>query len=120
VSLATMLNLFSTFPKVKGFADLVRTFEAKKFPDNGKIIKTTIQVGIIRYRQCAFIMMVEDGFYIRIKYVFKSYPTIFVPKSAIKESKKSKLYGRKAVELTFFDSSIPSIRFYETDLKRQG
>jgi len=65
-------------------------------------------------------MLVEDGFYIRIKYVFKSYPTIFVPKSAIKESKKSKLYGRKAVELTFFDSSIPSIRFYETDLKRQG
>jgi hypothetical protein len=111
-----MLNLFSIFPKAKGFEQLVRTFEAKEFPEKGKIIKTTVQVGSVRYRRCASILMVEDGFYIRIKYVFKSYPTIFVPKNAIKESKKSKLYGRKAVGFTFFDSNIPSIRFYETDL----
>ena len=105
--------------KVNGFSRLAHFFEAKTFPVEAKILKTTIQVGYVRYRRCASIFMNKEGLYLGIKMIFKSYPVIYIPWASIRENKKAKLYGRKAIQLDFKDSSLPSIKIYEADFKEK-
>ena len=107
--------IFSILPKA-GIAKLVTAFKAEPFPISGKRLKTTLQVGSIRYRKCASIMIVKKGVYVEVKYVFRAYPTIFIPFASIKEIKQATLYGLKARQFIFKDPGTPSIVFYETDL----
>ena len=108
---------FSIFPKADGFARIVRSFEQKPFPAAAEVFRTTVQVGSIRYRQCASIYVDTSGLFIRIKYIFKNFPTTFIPWSSLKESKKSTLYGLGAIQFDFVNQSLPSIVFYEKDLQ---
>jgi hypothetical protein len=101
--------------KINGLSKLVDFFETKTFPTDAKVLKTTIQVGIVRYRQCASICINKEGIYLRVKMIFKSYPIIFVPWSSVKERKDARLYGLKAIQLDFHNPSIPSVKFYQTD-----
>ena len=117
MEIAMMKLFFSIFPRFKGMAELAAAFEAKSFPNEGKILKTTIKVGSVRYRKCASIFIDEKGIYLGVKYIFKAYPTIFIPWSAIKETKKATLYGLKATQLSFNDSNTPPVIFYERDLQ---
>jgi len=41
--------MFSILSKISGISKLVNYFESKTFPNEEEILKTTIQVGIIRY-----------------------------------------------------------------------
>jgi hypothetical protein len=109
--------MFSILSKISGMSKLLNCFESKIFPNEEEILKTTIQVGAIRYRRCALIFMDNDGLYLSVKMIFKSYPVVFIPWSSIKETKKERLYGRKAIQLDFRDSTLPSIKIYETDFR---
>ena len=109
--------MFSILSKNSGISKLVNYFESKTFPNEEEVLKTTIQVGIIRYRKCAFIFMDNEGLYLSVKMIFKSYPAMFIPWSSIKDTKKERLYGRKAIQLDFRDSTLHSIKIYETDFK---
>jgi len=109
--------MFSILSKTSGISKLVNYFESKTFPNEEEILKTTIQVGIIRYRKCALIFMDNEVLYLSVKMIFKRYPVKFIPWSSIKETKKERLYGRKAIQLDFRDSTLPSIKIYETDFK---
>jgi len=105
--------------KINGFSKLVNYFEVKAFPSGAIVLKTTIQVGFVRYRRCASIFINKEGLYVGIKMIFKNYPVIFIPWMSIKENKKAKLYGRSAIELDFKDSNLPSIKMYESDFKEK-
>ena len=111
------IYMFLILSKISGISKLVTCFESKTFPNEEDILKTTIQVGTIRYRRCALIFMDNEGLYLSVKMIFKSYPVIFIPWSSFKETKKERLYGRKAIQLDFRDSTLPSIKIYETDFK---
>lgn len=110
-------DMVSIFSKISGISKLVNYFESKAFPNEKEILKTTLQVGNIRYRKCGFIFMDDEGFYLSIKMIFKKYPVIFIPWSSIIKTKKERLYGRKAIQLDFEDSTLPSIKIYETDFR---
>jgi hypothetical protein len=112
-----VIYMFSILSKISGISKLLNYFESKTFPKEEDILNTTIQVGTIRYRRCALIFMDNEGLYLSAKMIFKSYPVIFIPWSSIKETKKEKLYGRKAIQLDFKDSTLPSIKIYETDFR---
>lgn len=111
-----IIGMYGMFT-LRGMSKLVNYFETKTFPIEEKVVKTTIQVGLVRYRQCAFIFMDKKGIYLRVKMVFKSYPAVFIPWTAVKEKKEASLYGRKAIQLDFTDSNIPSVKFYEPDFE---
>lgn len=100
--------------KIKAFSKLVNIFEAKPFPLEAKILKTTIQVGVVRYRRCAYLFFTKEGLYLSIKILFKNYPIIFIPWTSIEENRKARLYGRNAIQLNFKES-LPSIKIYESD-----
>lgn len=112
-----MKNPISNFFKTKGFAKIADFFEKKSFPAQGKTIKTSVQVGSIRYRHCASILFDNNGIYIHIKYIFKNFPTTFIPWNSIKETQQAKLYGLRAIRFDFVDQNFPSLFFYEKDLK---
>lgn len=116
--MAMMKLFFSIFPRLKGMAELAAAFEAKPFPNAGKILKTTVKVGSVRYRKCASIFIDEKGFYLGAKYIFRAYPTIFIPWSAVKEVRKERLYGLKATQFSFNDSDTPPVIIYEKDVKK--
>jgi len=105
--------------KINGFSKLTDVFEPKRFPTDETAKKTTIQVGPVRYRQCAFIAVGQDGIYLKIKTIFKNHPTILIPWASIKGHQKSSLYGRKAIQLNFLDDNLPSLRLYAADVKDQ-
>jgi len=88
--------MFSILSKISGISKLVNCFESKTFPNEEDILKTTIQVGTIRYRRCALIFMDNEGLYLSAKMIFKSYPVIFIPWSSIKETKKRKIIWSKS------------------------
>ena len=100
--------MFSILSKISGISKLVNYFESKIFPNEEEVLKTTIQVGTIRYRKCALIFMNDEGLYLSAKMIFKSYPVVFIPWSSIREAKTERLYGRKAIQLEFKDSTLPS------------
>ena len=106
--------------KINGLSKLVDFFETKTFPIEEKILKTTIQVGPVRYRKCAFLFIDNEGIYLKIKMIFKNYPPVFIPWTSIKENKKSSLYGLQAIQLDFNDVSLPSIKLYETDFAKHA
>jgi hypothetical protein len=108
----TMMKL----PGISGLSRLVDFFETKPFPAEEKVLKSTVQIGSIRYRQCAFIFADKAGLYLRIKTIFKSHPVIFIPWTSIREKRKASLYGRKAIQLEFNESGLPPIKFYETEI----
>jgi hypothetical protein len=110
-------DMFLILSKISGISKLVNYFESKAFPNEEDILKTTIQIGKIRYRKCGLIFMDTKGLYLSVKMIFKSYPVIFIPWSSIKETIKERLYGRKAIQLDFRDSTLPSIKIYETDFR---
>ena len=56
--------MFSILSKISGISKLVNSFESKTFPNQEKILKTTIQVGIIRHRKCALIFIDNEGLYL--------------------------------------------------------
>jgi hypothetical protein len=117
----TMTNLFFSFlPKIKGMAYLVNAFEAKPFPSGGEIRKTTIQVGTIRYRNCASFLIEKNGLYLKVKFIFRNYPAIFIPSTSIKETQPARLYGLSAIKFIFNDPNIPPVIFYEKDLKENN
>lgn len=107
---------FLFLPKTDGFARIVNSFEQMPFPSNAEVLKTTVQVGSIRYRQCASILFDNSGIFIHIKYVFKNFPTTFIPWNSIKETKKSTLYGLSAIQFDFVNQNLPSMLVYEKDL----
>ena len=109
--------MVSIFSKTSGISKLVTCFERKAFPNEKEILKTTLQVGNIRYRKCGFIVMDNEGLYLSVKMIFKKYPVIFIPWSSIIKTKKERLYGRKAIQLDFEDSTLPSVKIYETDFR---
>jgi hypothetical protein len=69
--------MFSILSKISGISKLVNYFESKTFPNEEEILKTTIQVGIERYRKCALIFMDNEGLYVSVKMIFKSYLRYF-------------------------------------------
>lgn len=107
--------MVSIFSKLCGISKLIDYFESKPFPNEKDVLKTTIQVGNVRYRRCGLIFTDNQGLYLSAKMIFKTYPVMFIPWSSIKETKKDKLYGRKAVRLDFKDPTFPSIKIYDTD-----
>ena len=109
---------FTLFGINNGFGKLVKSFEARPFPPGGKILKTTIQVGPIRYRQCTFITLGTDGIYLKVSYFFKEFPTIFISWNSVKTTRKTSLYGLPANQFDFFDENNPSVRIYETDVEK--
>ena len=111
-------NLISRLVKTKGFTKIADSFEKRPFPKGGQIIQTSVQVGFIRYRRCAFILLDDKGIYIRIKYILKNFPTAFIPWNSIKETQKARLYGRSAIRFDFENHNFPSISLYEKDLKK--
>ena len=92
---------------------LADNFPTDNFPIDKAVLKNTVQVGRIRYRRCASFCLDKEGIYLRIRFIFKSYPDIFIPWSFIKEARKSKLYSMKAVEFILSNSSLPSQKIYE-------
>ena len=106
------------FPKAGGMSALVHQFQTSEEPHGTEIIKTTVQIGAVRYRQCSRLFFNANGFFLLTKFIFKHYPAIFIPWSMVKECRKSNLFGRKAVQLELMDSELPSIRFYENDFKQ--
>lgn len=101
---------------MNGFSKLVDFFETRAFPVEEKVLKTTIQVGSVRYRKCAFIFADEEGLYLKVEMIFKNYPVVFIPWKSIREKRKASLYGRKAIQLEFNESGLPPIKFYETEV----
>jgi len=93
--------MFSILSKISGISKLANYFESKIFPNKEEVLKTTIQVGTIRYRKCALKFMNDEGLYLDAKMIFKSYPVVFIPWSSIRETKKERLYGRKAIQMEF-------------------
>jgi hypothetical protein len=110
--------MFSIFSKIGGISKLVGYFESKPFPNEKEVLKTTIQVGKVRYRRCGFIFMDNQGLYLSAKMIFKKYPVMYIPWSSIKEIKKATLYGRKAIQMDFKDTTLPFVRIYETDFRK--
>lgn len=110
--------MFSILSKISGISKLVDYFEIKAFPDEKEALKTTLQVGNIRYRKCGLIFMDNQGLYLSAKMIFKKYPVMFIPWASVKETKKEKLYGRKAIQLDFKDTTLPSIKIYESDFRK--
>ena len=104
--------------KINGFSGIAEFFEHASFPDKQNVFKTTIQVGAIRYRNCAFLYINNDGLFVKIKMVFKTHPTIFIPWNAFKEKKPATLYGLRAIEFVFTDSNLPALRLYESDINK--
>jgi len=92
---------------------LAKKFPTDKFPVEKAVFKTTVQIGKMRYRSCAAIFLNKEGFYLRIRYIFKNYPDIFIPWRFISRTKKSKLYSLKAIKLVLSDTSLPTIKIYE-------
>lgn len=115
-----MINMFTlNFLRHRKMDELVRTFKTDNVSNENLLLKTTIQIGHIRYRHCASITMNHIGFYLQVKFIFKHYPTIFIPWKALAGSKPARLYGRKALELFFVEKNLPSIIFYETDIREK-
>jgi len=92
---------------------LADNFPTDNFPIDKSVLKNTVQVGRIRFRRCASFCLDKEGIYLRIRFIFKSYPDIFIPWNFIKEARKSKLYSMKAVQFILSDPSLPSIKIYE-------
>ena len=112
-----MKRFFPFFPKIKGMATLVAVFKAKPFPNERIIQKTTVKVGSVRYRKCASLFIDEKGLYLSVSYIFKAYPTIFIPWSTIENAGETTLYGMKAMQFRFIDSDTPSVICYKKDLQ---
>ena len=110
-------QLFATLFNVKGFAKIANSFEAKPFPPREKSLRTTVQAGSVRYRQCASILLDNSGIYVEISYVFNQYPTTFIPWQSIQNTRKATLYGANAICFDFADQNIPSLLLYEKDVK---
>lgn len=103
----------SIFFKINAVNRLANSFSTNNFPNDKAILKTTVQVGIMRYRRCAALCLEKEGLYLRIKFIFKSYPDIFIPWNYIKVAKKSRLYSMKAIQFVLNDPTLPSIKIYE-------
>ena len=115
------MKLLSFLKSPRGLAQLIEVFGTAEFPPDTQPRKTTIQVGSIRYRRCAWIYSNQDGIYLRVQYIFKTYPVIFIPRGSVREVRPSTLFGSKALEFVLSgDPDTPSIRFYPVDLKAMG
>lgn len=103
--------------KLNGISKLIDHFEIKSFPDKKKILKTTIQVGPFRYRECSYLFFSKEGLFLKIKHIFKNHPVILIPWKSIEDYRGATLYGRKAIQLDFNDPSLPSVKLYEADIE---
>jgi len=104
--------------KLSGLSKLIDAFETDQFPSDAEILKTSVQIGGVRFRKCAAIQLNKKGIYLRITMIFKHYPPVFIPREAIKGTTKLKLYGRKAVQFDFVDSTLPALKVYEKDYQQ--
>ena len=106
--------------RLSGLSKLIAAYETDQFPFDAESSRTSVQIGVVRFRNCAAIHFIENGIYLQINMPFKQYPPVFIPREAIKGTTRAKLYGRNAIRFDFVDSTLPALKVYEKDYQQSA
>lgn len=104
------MGLFSVFSKLPKIAE---RYSTGNVPEGEKLTNRTLQIGAVRYRKCVAVNIDAQGFYFRIRMVFGKYPQIFIPWKAFRNIQETKIYGKRAQQLSIGDPPVGTIRIPE-------
>lgn len=83
-------------------------------PSTGEnLTKQTLQIGAVRYRRCVTISIDTQGFYFCIHMIFKKHPQIFIPWKEFRDIQESKIYQKRAKQISIGEPPVGIIRIPE-------
>ena len=101
------------FARVSGLNNLVEHYPVTEVPEEVGLLKQTVMIGIVRYRACVAVGVDTKGLYLDVNPILSKSIKLLIPWGEIKQTCKSKLYGRRAVCLSIGDPKIGKITVYD-------
>lgn len=98
--------------RASGWAELAQRYAAGESPAGQEFAWQTIRVGSVRYRHGARIIVAPQGLWLSIQLSLTKFPPLFIPWCEIKETQRTRLYARKAVQLSFREPPTMTIAVY--------
>ena len=105
-----LLTQFSA--RVSGWTELVKLYPADGMPTGEKYVRQTVQFGTVRYRRCVMVSIDPLGLWIWVRAPLARFRPLFIPWDRIKRTQETRLYSRKAVQLSIERSSAATITVY--------
>jgi hypothetical protein len=98
------------FTKISGLSKIIAQYPALESPQSRALERQTIQIGAVRFRKCVRVNIDTNGFYFCIHTVFRKYPQVFIPWEEVGSIKESKIYGKRAQQLSIGEPPVGTIR----------
>ena len=87
------------FARISGLNRLVEQYPVKMYPEGKELNGQTVQIGLVRYRDCTTVIISSTGLYLNIKPPLGSSSKMLIPWDEIKGISQTRLYGNKAIRL---------------------
>ena len=88
------------FARISGLNRLVEQYPVKEYPEGKELNRQTVQIGLVRYRDCTTVIISSTGLYLNIKPPLDSSSKMLIPWDEIKGISQTRLYGNKAIQLS--------------------
>lgn len=98
------------FARLSGLEKLTERFPAPQKPPEAALDKQTIQIGMVRFRNCVRVKICPTGLYLHVKMVFGNHPPVLIPWQELKNPQPAKIYQRKAKLLSVGSPPFTTIR----------
>jgi len=100
------------FARISGLNRLVEQYPVKVNPEGKELVNQTIQIGLVRYRDCTTVIISSTGLYLNINPPLSSGSEMLIPWDEIKKVSQGRLYGTNASQLSLGNSGKNNVIVY--------
>ena len=105
VLLYTFVSRFAV--QSSGWAKLAELYPADDQPEGQVYKQRTVQVGAVRYRFSTTVCINRQGLYLSVR--LPDHSPIFIPWDEIKRIRKTRIYWRRAMQLSVGDPQVTTV-----------
>lgn len=95
-----------------GWAELAKRYPAENSPVGQEFAWQTVRVGIVRFRHSARVIVAPEGLWLSMQLQLAKFPPLFIPWEEVKGVQNTRLYARKAVQLSIGEPPTGTIVVY--------
>ena len=98
--------------RASGWAELAKRYPAQEPPVGEEFAWQTVRVGIVRYRHSVRVIVAPEGLWLSMQLQLAKFPPLYIPWEEIKGTQNTRLYSRKAVQLSIGEPPAGTIAVY--------
>jgi hypothetical protein len=105
-----MMRLFA---HTSGLTRLVARYPAARRPEGMERAKQTVRIGAVRYRGCVTVSIGSQGLHLCVRPTLGGCAPVLIPWSEVKGIQETRLYSRRAMQLSVGSPKVGTVTVYE-------